>query len=105
MQTYSDYYFWNSWSERSACIGLGCWHTTKVATIFSNFCPAQSAEQIAGPTCHNSGGRLKMPKILTSDWLIVTASVIGHVFTASASSVSVGCIGVQWTWEESTQWV
>ena len=45
-----------------------------------------------------------MPKNVTSDWLIVTAltSVIGHVFTASANSVSVGCIAVQWTREEST---
>ena len=44
------------------------------------------------------------PKNLTSDWLIVTAltSVIGHVFTASANSVSVGCIAVPWTREEST---
>ena len=55
------------------------------------FCPAQSAEQKSGanmPQLKTPG----TPKNLTSDWLIVTAltSVIGHMFTASASSVSVG---------------
>ena len=48
------------------------------------FAPLNLRSRRAGPTCHKSGGQSKMPKILTSDWLIVTAltSVIGHVFTA-----------------------
>ena len=59
------------------------------------FCGAEERGQHA--TIH---GVSKMPKILTSDWLIVTAlrSVIGHVFIASVQQCVCGqCIAVQWT--------